>query len=208
MNTTTPPITLPRTAAPVPFGGRPTVIRAGSAAQASEFQASMQKNRSSRPSAASDIKPDSKTWKAGAPLEDQPPAWVASETEPDCRRQNLYQADPDTPNEAVDPRAVLDRTRFGAQSVAASPVSVEAHEGLVSSLAEKLDTAVAASGQFEVLLPSGHGIGVHYEVSSQVTQVLLRARSALLSQQLKQCADDIGTSLSQRCGRPVEVTAI
>ncbi len=190
---------------------RPSLFRAGSAAQANEFQTSMQKNRASRPSSAAnghpETKPDSRTWKTGAPLEDQPPAWIAIEPDGDGGRQSVLQRHLDDGPDTPDSRVASERSRFAGQTAATHATSV-ANETLVSSLAEKLDTSSAASGQFELLLPSGHGIGVHYEVTPELTQVLLRARSALLSQQLKQCTDGISTALSQRSGRSVQVTAI
>lgn len=71
----------------------------------------------------------------------------------------------------------------------------------------RMEWSNGARGEFQILLPAGRNVGVFYDVSPEVTHVLLQAGSRGLSRRLQACAPGIGAELSRRSGRRVEVMA-
>ncbi len=71
----------------------------------------------------------------------------------------------------------------------------------------RMEWSNGARGEFQILLPAGRSVGVFYDVSPEVTHVLLQGGSRGLSRRLQACAPGIGAELSRRSGRRVEVMA-
>ncbi len=83
---------------------------------------------------------------------------------------------------------------------ALSDVDHQLHHSLLSQ--------PSSQGQFELLLPMGHSIGVTYDMGPGSTHVMLEARSRILAKQLKSRTEAISQSLSQRSSKEVHVVAI
>ena len=190
------------------------VARVGSASQANDFQAAMQKKRQAQPNPTHGVKPAEHksarddAWKTGAPLDDQPLVLVNHRLDGQLPQRECAQADATHEDTVV--RGSAARSGDGAAGCrnARLETALPTDSSLVLSLSTELHGLSGSSGEFEVLLPSGHGIGVHYAVTPALTQVLLHAQSARLSQQLKQCAAGISSALSESSGRPVAVSAV
>lgn len=153
----------------------------------------------------SETKAEKRPLMPGAPLEDPVFASASSVVNQNEERVNFYPPSPEVPP-AVHTAPVIEHGRLATLD-ANDSVAAGTENSVVMSLTQQLDFS-AGSGRFDVLMPAGHQINVHYEVSPKITQVLLRTSNTALSQQLKQCANNIGSALSKRSGRLVEVTAI
>lgn len=189
-----------------PVSGKFTLSTPHSTAHAHEFQAKLQQNRAARQGYQAEIKAENRPRIPSTPLEDQASTLLTDIINQADECVNLYSPNPDA-QETVTTWPLLERSRLTDPNFTDAPFA-GAENSLIMSLTQKLDFSTAASGQFDLLMPSGHEINVHYEVSPKITQVLLRAPNTGLSHQLKQCANSIGSALSKRSGRLVEVTAI
>lgn len=98
-----------------------------------------------------------------------------------------------------------------AQAQAGMPLPRQAPAALEGQTADlvlpRMEWSNGARGEFQILLPAGRNVGVFYDVSPEVTHVLLQAGSRGLSRRLQACAPGIGAELSRRSGRRVEVMA-
>ena len=102
--------------------------------------------------------------------------------------------------------------KAGAVPVQAGPPPAQqapaALEGQTADLVlPRMEWSNGARGEFQILLPAGRSVGVFYDVSPEVTHVLLQGGSRGLSRRLQACAPGIGAELSRRSGRRVEVMA-
>lgn len=94
---------------------------------------------------------------------------------------------------------------------AGAPLPQQAPPALEGQAADlvlpRMEWSNGARGEFQILLPAGRSVGVFYDVSPEVTHVLLQGGSRGLSRRLQACAPGIGAELSRRSGRRVEVMA-
>ena len=72
----------------------------------------------------------------------------------------------------------------------------------------QLGKDLAPQGSFELLMPNQEKIGVEYALSHESIQVLLKASSRELCMRLRACAEGIGSRMTKRCGRQVDVFAL